>query len=182
MSDDAHAHDHAHEGHHSASHYKKIYFILVGLAFLSFLGPEVGGALDMKWLTLLTAFGIAFVKAWLVIKHFMHLDVEKPIVHYFLLTTLAFMVLFFSAVSPDVMNHEGTNWVNVAAKAEIARALAAAEEEGHHGGHHGGGDHGGGHDADDHHHEGGDGHGDDGHHEGDDAHEGDDHHDEGDGH
>ena len=44
-----------------------------------------------------------------------------------------FMVLFFAATAPDVMNHEGTNWNNTAAKAEVERGLAA--EAGHGGGH-----------------------------------------------
>ena len=170
MSADAHAHD----DHHGPKHYVKIYFILLGLFFISYIGPEIGELVGSQWLTLTTAFGIAFVKAWLVIKHFMHLDTEKPIVHYFLITTLAFMVLFFGAVSPDVMNHEGQNWENVAAKAEIARALEAAKNDphGHHGGGHGDDHHGGGH-GDDHH---GEGH-DDGHHGEDDGH-GDGHHEE----
>ena len=44
---------------------------------------------------LVTAFGIAFVKAYLVAAKFMHLDVEKPFVWYLLTTCLVFMVLFF---------------------------------------------------------------------------------------
>lgn len=145
MADAAHNDDHGHAHVHEPSHYVRIWGILLGLLVISFVGPWLGH----PYVTLITAFGIAFVKAWLVIKEFMHLDVEKPIVHYFLITSVVFMVLFFAGVAPDVMNHEGTNWENLAAKAEIERALAAQAEGGdHHGGDHGddhGGDHGGGH-------------------------------------
>ena len=123
------------DGESHAAHYKKIYVILLGLLAVSLIGPVIGEAMEMMWLTLITAFGIAFVKAWLVLKHFMHVDVERPFIHYALITGVGFMVLFFAGVSPDVMNHEGTNWENVAAKAEIARALAEAEAGGGHGTH-----------------------------------------------
>jgi caa(3)-type oxidase subunit IV len=123
-----HGHSHAHV--HPTSHYVKIWGYLVGLFFVSVAGPMLG----IWWLTLITAFGIAIVKATLVVKHFMHLDVEQPFVHYFLATALVFMFLFFAGVSPDVMNHHGTGWVNVAAKAETARVLALGDSLDHHGG------------------------------------------------
>ncbi len=127
---------HAAESHaHDEKHYIKIWGILMVLLMISIFGPFIG-----VWvITLITAFGVAFIKAFLVAKHFMHLNVEKPIVWYFLLACLAFMVLFFAAVSPDVMNHEGRRWENVAAKMEVERALKAAESGA---GAHGGGEHG----------------------------------------
>lgn len=137
MADHAHAqaHDHDHDAH-SPRHYIKIWVVLLVLLFISILGPEVSPHLGAAgiWVLLFTAFGIAFVKAGLVIKHFMHLTVEKPIVWYMLITCLVFLVLFFAGVSPDVHNHEGTNWTNLAAKEEIARTLAATKA---HGGEHG---------------------------------------------
>jgi hypothetical protein len=90
---------------------------------------------------LLTAFGIAIVKAYLVAANFMHLNIEKRYVSYLLLTALAFMMLFYAGVSPDVMNHRGRQWENVAAQQEVERALAAeraAHEHGHGDGEHGG--------------------------------------------
>ena len=110
--------------------------MLCALLFVSVAGPWVADLIRSSSanaavaLTLLTAFGIAFVKAGIVIKYFMHLDTEKPIVWYALITSLVFMLLFFAAVSPDVLNHEGTRWENVAAKAEVERGLAAGS--GHH--------------------------------------------------
>ena len=117
-SHDAHGDDHDHG--HGPKHYIQIWGVLLVLLTISVLGPF----LEIQVITLLTAFGIAFVKAFLVIKYFMHLDVQPKYVIYFLVTAVAFMFLLFFAVAPDVMNHEGQNWVNVAAQEEIERALA----------------------------------------------------------
>ena len=71
---------------------------------------------------LVTAFGIAFVKAYLVAAKFMHLDV-KAICLVLLTTCLVFMVLFFAAVSPDIQNHSGDNWTNEGAKAAVKAGI-----------------------------------------------------------
>lgn len=131
---DAHAAHAGHDDSHSPEHYWKIARILMVLAAISYLGPM----LEIQVLTLITAFGIACVKAFLVIKHFMHLTIEKRPVGYFLIVAVAFMFLFFAGASPDVMEHEGRNWVNVGARNETARAQAAhaaGGEHGEHGGH-----------------------------------------------
>lgn len=120
---------HAEHDEHSVAHYTKIAIILIALAFVSYLGPM----LEIKSLTLVTAFGIAVVKAFLVIKHFMHLTVEKKFVGYFLLVAVAFMFLFFGGTAGDVMVHRGRNWENVAAQAEVQRALSAPKEDHGHG-------------------------------------------------
>lgn len=156
MSADNHAahdegHGHGHGAHYPVEHYYKTYGILVVLFLVSVVGPYIGEITGLWWLTLITAFGIAFVKAGLVIRNFMHLNVEQSFVHYFLITSLAFMLLFFFAVSPDVQNHEGTNWVNYAAEDEIARVQEEYKngEPGHgaHGGDHGEAAHGDAHGA-----------------------------------
>lgn len=128
---------HAEEGHHGVAHYTKILIILMVLAFVSYIGPQFG----IKAVTLITAFGIAVVKAFLVIKHFMHLTIEKRFVGYFLLASVAFMFLFFFGVASDVLNHRGRNWENVSAQTEVKRALTAGPAD-HHGGGHGEGAHG----------------------------------------
>ncbi len=110
-----------HEGHHR--NYVKIWAILLVLLVISVLGPF----LEIQVVTLVTAFGIAGVKAWMVAKNFMHLDVERPIVLYILGTCLAFMVLFYSGTAPDVMEHDGLNWENQAAKASVEAGLAEWE-------------------------------------------------------
>jgi caa(3)-type oxidase subunit IV len=100
---------------HSPKKYIKIWAILLGLLIVSVLGPM----LEIQWVTLITAFGIALVKARLVVKHFMHIDVEAPYIKYLMVVCLAFMVLLFAGVAPDVMEHEGQNWTNDAAKANV---------------------------------------------------------------
>lgn len=130
------ADSHAHDAHHPS--YFKIYGILVALFFVSVTGPLLGH----KVITLVTAFGVALVKAYLVAAHFMHLKIEKRYVTYLLFTAIAFMAIFFAGTSPDVMNHRGRRWENVAAQHEVNRAMqeAAAIEAG--GGEHAHGAHG----------------------------------------
>lgn len=129
MSEHAHAHDHkGHGGHGHGDHadhpsYEKTYFILLGLLLVSIAGPEIG----IKWVTLVTAFGIAVVKAYLVASRFMHLNIEKKLISYLLLAAVAFLFLFFAGVSPDVMKHRGNNWENMAAQDEVDRATLEAE-------------------------------------------------------
>ena len=98
--------EHAHDDSHSEQHYLKVYGTLLVLLVISILGPE----LEIQIVTLVTAFGIAFWKAWLVIKHFMHVPVQPQYVTYLLTTALVFMLLFFAGTAPDVMKWEGANW------------------------------------------------------------------------
>ncbi len=109
-----------HEEHvHPTSHYVKIWAILCVLLTISFIGPYAG----IKWITLTTAFGIAIVKCFLVCAYFMHLNVEKRLATMIVTVAVVLMGLFFSGVAPDIMKHEGDQWVNVAAKAETARRI-----------------------------------------------------------
>ncbi len=101
MSDHAHAHAPAHH-----RNYVRIWAILLGLLIVSVVGPMAG----IRVLTLVTAFGIALVKAYMVAKNFMHLDVEKPIVHWVLGVALALLVLLYAGVAPDAQKHSGTHW------------------------------------------------------------------------
>ncbi len=114
MSSAAEPHGHeteaAHGGHHT--NYVKIWGILVVLLVVSVTGPM----LEIRIVTLLTAFGIAIVKAYLVAKYFMHLDIEKPFVVKLLVVCLGLMMLFFAATAPDIMKHWGANWRNESAK------------------------------------------------------------------
>ena len=95
---------------HEHPNYVKVWAILVVLLAISVAGPEVGAATGIQAITLITAFGIAIVKAYLVCKNFMHLNIEKRYIVYMLSTCLVFMLLFFTATAPDVMRFEGTNW------------------------------------------------------------------------
>ena len=126
----------AEHGHvHSQKHYIKIWAILAVLAAISFAGPRIRDAFGSEdstgWLifVLTTAFGIAFVKAYMVIKNFMHLTVEKRYILYLFGAMLAFMVTFFAGTAPDVMLHKGQNWDNTAASDEVNRVLKEVEAE-----------------------------------------------------
>jgi caa(3)-type oxidase subunit IV len=115
-------------GHHV--NYFAIYVALIVLFLISVAGPEVGERTGLRWITLITAFGIAVVKANLVINNFMHLKWEKRIVKWVLATSVILMVLMVAGISPDVLNHEGRNWENVAAKEATARGLGEGEDHG----------------------------------------------------
>jgi caa(3)-type oxidase subunit IV len=95
---------------HAHPSYFKTYVILLILMSISLIGPEFG----IQAVTLVTAFGIAGVKAYLVASRFMHLNIEKRFVVYMLTTCLAFMALLYSAIAPDIQRHTGTNWTKPA--------------------------------------------------------------------
>ena len=97
----AHAESHAHPN------YLKVYFILVALLAVSVFGPMLG----IRVVTLIAAFGIALVKAYMVAKNFMHLNVEKRWIHWALGLALVFMVLLYAGISPDVGRDSGQRWV-----------------------------------------------------------------------
>ena len=116
------------EEHHETSFYVKIWAILLGLLVLSVLGPMIG----IQWVTLLTAFGIAGVKAYMVAVNFMHINLAPRFITYLVTTTLVFMLLFFAGTAPDVMKNHGTNWE----KPDWIAAEAAYEAGEVVGGHH----------------------------------------------
>ena len=113
--------EHAHEH----PKYVQIWAILVVLLGVSILGPLFGHPV----VTLVTAFGIAVIKAYMVAKNFMHVNIQRRYVVYILTTCLAFMLLFF-AVAPDVMKAEGHNWHKPEAQWQ-----AGAQASGGHGDH-----------------------------------------------
>jgi len=110
----------AHAQAHAPINYIRVYQMLLALLMVSVLGPLIG----IKIVTLITAFGIAVVKAYLVAKNFMHLNVQPRFVVYLLCTVLVFMVLFFAGTAPDVMEHHGDNWV----KPEVVQASSVHHE------------------------------------------------------
>lgn len=113
---------------HDESYYIKVWAYLLVLLAISFVGPMAG----IEWLTLVTAFGIAIVKAYLVAVNFMHINMTPRFVIYTVTTTLVFMLLFFAGAAPDVMKASGTNWEKPA-WIEAERAYEAGELSG--GGH-----------------------------------------------
>ena len=112
------------EAHVQHPNYVKIWAILVALLIVSVLGSMV----HIREVMLIAAFGVALVKAYLVAKNFMHVNVEKRWVPYLLIICLLFVVVLFAGVAPDVMNHSGLHWTNPSAHLP-ARAGAAAKHE-----------------------------------------------------
>lgn len=130
-----------------SNHYVKVYLALLVLLVVSILGPEVAPRLGegeipglgirvSTFAMLVTAFGIAVVKAWLVVKNFMHLSIERPIAKWFLAASVLLLALFWGGIAPDVQSHSGANWENLAAQAAVERGI---ESSGAHGDGYGGG-------------------------------------------
>jgi caa(3)-type oxidase subunit IV len=88
--------------------YVKIWGILLVLLAASIIGPMF----ERPIVTLITAFGIALVKASLVAMYFMHLNVEKRYIRYMLYTMLLVLGLLFAGTAPDVMQAGGLRWHN----------------------------------------------------------------------
>ena len=127
MSENHEQHDGHDDGHHV--NYFGIYIALLVLFAISVAGPMVGEMTGLAWITLVTAFGIAVVKARLVVNNFMHLKWEKRLMKWMLTTSLLLMLLLVAGVAPDVLNHEGNNWQNVAAQAAVERGLVEDDSE-----------------------------------------------------
>ena len=112
------------EAHVQPPNYVKIWAILVVLLVVSVLGSMV----HIRGVVLLAAFGVAFVKAFLVAKNFMHINVEKRWVPYLLVVCLLFIVILFAGVSPDVMKHSGLHWTNPSADQPAQQAAPLKHE------------------------------------------------------
>jgi caa(3)-type oxidase subunit IV len=127
------AHEAAHAEHaaHAHPNYWRVYGLLLALLGVSVVGPMFG----IRVVTIVTAFGVACYKAYLVAKNFMHINVEKPFISYLVLTVLVFMLLFFAGTAPDVMKPEGRGWVKPSWKDGSAHAAPAAHGPEHAPGH-----------------------------------------------
>ena len=116
--------------HHEHPNYVKIWAILLVLLAISVIGPMF----EIQIVTLITAFGIACVKAYMVAVNFMHINIAKRYVTYLVATTLVFMLLFFAGTAPDVMKAEGDNWKKpdwLAAASAPVTLPAGSHERGH---------------------------------------------------
>ena len=114
------------EAHVHHPNYVKIWAILVVLLIVSVFGSMS----HIREVVLIAAFGVALVKAYLVAKNFMHVNVEKRWVPYLLIMCLLFVAIFFAGVAPDVMKHSGQNWnKNPANQSGPSGASAAAKHE-----------------------------------------------------
>ncbi len=77
------------EAHMHHPNYVKIWAILVALLIVSVLGSLS----HIRNVVLIAAFGVALIKAYLVAKNFMHINVEKRWVPYLLIMCLLFVVI-----------------------------------------------------------------------------------------
>ena len=114
---------------HGNSYYVKIWAGLMALFIISVLGPEFG----ILWLTLVTAFGVAVVKALMVAAYFLHLNIEKRYIWGLLVGALLFLGAFYAGLAPDIQNDRGVNWThcngyNDANKARILAEAKIADE------------------------------------------------------
>jgi caa(3)-type oxidase subunit IV len=112
------------QSHVHHPNYVKIWAILVVLLVVSVFGSMV----HIREVMLLAAFGVAIVKAYLVAKNFMHINVEKRWVPYLLIMCLLFIGVLFAGVAPDVMKHSGRNWTNPSANAPSGTGAPAKHE------------------------------------------------------
>ena len=92
--------------------YVKVWGVLLVLLAVSIAGPMF----ERPTVTLVTAFGIALVKASLVVTYFMHLNVEKRYIRYMLYAMLLMIGLLFAGTAPDVMQISGLRWQNQAVR------------------------------------------------------------------
>ena len=93
---------------HEHPNYVKIWYWLLVLLAISVVGPM----LEVPAITLITAFGIAIIKAFLVAANFMHLKFEKKIIWLLLIMSLCLLGVFFFGTAPDVMMTEGDQWID----------------------------------------------------------------------
>jgi caa(3)-type oxidase subunit IV len=114
------------EAHVHHPNYVKIWAILVVLLIVSVLGSMS----HVREVVLIAAFGVAIVKAYLVAKNFMHVNVEKRWVPYLLIMCLLFIAILFAGVAPDVMKQSGLHWTkNPTDQSVPSVAGAAAKHE-----------------------------------------------------
>jgi caa(3)-type oxidase subunit IV len=116
MTTDAHVHP---------PNYVKIWAILVALLVVSVLGSMS----HVREIMLIAAFGVAVVKAYLVAKNFMHVNVEKRWVPYLLIMCLLFIAILFAGVAPDVMKHSGLHWSKNPADQTVPSAADRTKNE-----------------------------------------------------
>ena len=91
---------------HAHTNYVKIWYWLLILLAISVAGPM----LEIPWLTILTAFGIALIKTFMVAANFMHLKFEKKIIWYLLFIAITFLGVFYFGTAADIMNQSGQQW------------------------------------------------------------------------
>ncbi len=93
---------------HSHPNYIKIWYLLLILLVVSTVGPMF----EIPIVTLITAFGIAVLKSYMVASYFMHLKFEKKIIWLLLLISIVLLGVFFFGVGSDIMMTQGDQWID----------------------------------------------------------------------
>ena len=105
---------------HEHPNYVKIWYWLLVLLAISVAGPM----LEVPAITLITAFGIAIIKSFLVAANFMHLKFERKIIWFLLIMSICLLGVFFFGTAPDLMMTEGDQWIDcIAEKSCIEQRL-----------------------------------------------------------
>ncbi|GIL16837.1 MAG: hypothetical protein BroJett040_05880 [Oligoflexia bacterium] len=85
--------------YHGHPNYIKIWGVLVGILVLSLAVGELGH----KVLSVTLIFGLALVKAIMVIGNFMHLKWEPKLLTWVMIFAVAALGIFYFGVAPDVV-------------------------------------------------------------------------------
>ena len=93
---------------HTHPNYIKIWYWLLVLLAISVVGPMF----EIPALKIITAFGIAIVKSYLVAAYFMHLKFEKTIIWFLLTLSIILLGVFFFGTAPDLMMTDGDQWID----------------------------------------------------------------------
>ena len=93
-------------GEHAHPNYVKIWGILLVHLVASVVRPMF----EIPALTIVTAFGIALVKAFTVAANFLHLKYEKKYIWYLLVISICFLGVLFFGAGTDIISTEGQQW------------------------------------------------------------------------
>ena len=93
---------------HEHPNYVQIWYWLLALLAISVAGPM----LEIPAVTIITAFGIAVVKSFLVAANFMHLKFERKIIWFLLIMSVCLLGVFFFGTAPDLMMTDGEQWID----------------------------------------------------------------------
>ena len=83
---------------HAHPNYVKVWVWLLILLAISIAGP----ILEVPWITIATAFGIAVIKTFIVAANFMHLKFEKRTLGMIALTPLVICTFLMFMLVPDL--------------------------------------------------------------------------------
>ena len=69
--------------------------------------------LGIRAITLITAFGIALIKTYIIAAEFIHLKVEKRITTLIILSIIIIILIFYFNITPNIMKTSGQHWIKI---------------------------------------------------------------------